>query len=1143
MAIGKSEKIIGIDLGTTNSCVAVLEGESVRILENDESGTGKGHITPSVVSFDKDARPCNVGEPAKNQVINSDGISVIYAFKRLIGRRFDDEAVQRDIKDFPYPIIKADNGDAWVEINGKRKSPLEVSSQVLRKLKEVAEKKLCESVESAVITVPAYFDNSQRQATKEAGRIAGLCIRRIINEPTSAALAYVVGKGPRDSKIAIYDLGGGTFDISIIETSKTEGEHHINVMSINGDTDLGGVDFDDRIIGYLCEEFKKEYAMDLRDSDDPVTLIRLGEAAESAKIKLSTIKHTDINIPFIASDEGGPKHLTMKLTRAKLESLVEDLIARTLEPCRIAMKDAGISASDIDDVILVGGQTRMPKVREAAESIFGKEPRWDINVDEAVAIGAAIQGGILTGDKGEIVSDCTPLSLGVETLGGVMTKIIEKNTKIPVRRQKTFTTKEDNLTSVIISVFQGERQQAEGNKLLDQFVFDGIPPVSRKEPIEVIFDIDDDGILDVSVMHEATGKITRRKITGQPGLSKEEIDQAIKAAETHALEDKIFRELADARNDADSEIYNAKKVLNGLSNPDIGQSKKAAIERAISDLEDSMKDDNATEIKARTRILAEISGRSVRPSLYEVALSGRPDAAKEAVDDGADPNEKDKDGWTPLHEAAWNGHLEAVKRLVNAGAESSATNEHGHTPLHLAAFNGHLATTKVLVDAGANPNARDEKGTTPLHNAVVSGHIATIDELINAGAAPNAKKENHATPLHTAAATLKVGVDVIEVLVNAGGDPNAMTEKGLTPLHNAALSGHIAAVEVLVKLGVDPSTKGMCGETPLHHAAQNGHTDVVKVLINVRADLNATSNIRRGTPLHVAAFYGNTAAVKALIEAGAERNARVDESRVTPLHCAAFGGNASTVKTLINAGVDLNAKDPYGMTPLHHAAQYGRVDTLRVLLEANIDPNSKDNEGSTALHQSALGGHVDAIEVLAKAGAKPNAKCQGDTTRGITPLHLAANNDHADAICALLKVGANPNSRDDDGGMPLHQSAINGGVNAAKALINAGADLNAEMVRNGGWTPLIIAIKEGHIGVIDLLINAGVDPNFKGGTGGTPLHFAAYHGNSDAIMALVQAGADIYAIASDGAKPSDAAAEQGYGKIFAAAVHAARRSD
>ncbi|MBF2760259.1 MAG: molecular chaperone DnaK, partial [Ectothiorhodospiraceae bacterium AqS1] len=479
MAAGKSEKIIGIDLGTTNSCVAIMEGGSPRILENSEGG----RTTPSVVAFNEDAGSDEVlvGQAAKRQAVTNPK-NTLYAFKRLIGRRFEDDEVQRDIEIVPYSIVRADNGDAWIEVNGERKSPPEISARVLQKMKRTAEEYLGsgEKVESAVITVPAYFNDSQRQATKDAGRIAGLEVKRIINEPTAAALAYGMDKRLGDSKVAIYDLGGGTFDISIIEMAEIDGEHQIEVKSTNGDTFLGGEDFDKRIIDYLCDQFKKDNGMDLRDGNDPIPLQRLKDAAEKAKIELSSTPQTDINLPFITADASGPKHLTMKLTRAKLESLVEDLIARTVEPCRTAMTDAGVSASDIDEVILVGGQTRMPKVQEVVESIFGKEPRRDVNPDEAVALGAAIQGGVLAGDvKDMLLLDVTPLSLGIETLGGVMTKLIPKNTTIPAKESQVFSTAEDNQPAVTVHVLQGERERSSDNKSLGRFDLQGIPPAPR----------------------------------------------------------------------------------------------------------------------------------------------------------------------------------------------------------------------------------------------------------------------------------------------------------------------------------------------------------------------------------------------------------------------------------------------------------------------------------------------------------------------------------------------------------------------------------------------------------------------------------------------------------------------------------------
>ncbi len=609
MTTGKSEKIIGIDLGTTNSCVAIMEGGSARILENSEGG----RTTPSVVAFpedtDSDKEGVLVGQAAKRQAVTNPK-NTLYAFKRLIGRRFEDKEVQRDIEIVPYAIVKADNGDAWVEVHGQRKSPPEISSLVLQKMKRTAEEYLGEKVEAAVITVPAYFNDSQRQATKDAGRIAGLDVKRIINEPTAAALAYGMDKRHGDSKIAIYDLGGGTFDISIIEMAEIDGDHQIEVKSTNGDTFLGGEDFDNRIIDYLCDQFKKDNGMDLRKANDPIPLQRLKDAAEKAKIELSFGQQTDINLPFITADAGGPKHLTMKLTRAKLESLVEDLLARTVEPCRTAMKDAGVSASDIDDVILVGGQTRMPKVQEVVESIFGKEPRRDVNPDEAVAMGAAIQGGVLAGDvKDLLLLDVTPLSLGIETLGGVMTKLIDKNTTIPAKESQVFSTAENNQPAVTVHVLQGERDRANDNKSLGRFDLQGIPPAPRGVPqIEVSFDIDANGILNVSAKDKATGKEQSIRITGQSGLSPEEIDRMVKDAQAHAEEDKKFRELAEARNSADALIEGTKKSLEDLGDK-VEESEKSAINKAIDDLEAVKEGNDREEIETRSKTLAEIAGK------------------------------------------------------------------------------------------------------------------------------------------------------------------------------------------------------------------------------------------------------------------------------------------------------------------------------------------------------------------------------------------------------------------------------------------------------------------------------------------------------------------------------------------------------
>ncbi|HFQ92362.1 MAG TPA: molecular chaperone DnaK, partial [Chromatiales bacterium] len=523
-------KIIGIDLGTTNSCVAVMEGTTPRVLENSEGA----RTTPSVVAYTDDGEIL-VGQSAKRQAVTNPE-KTLFAIKRLIGRKFDEEVVQRDIKLVPYKIIKADNGDAWVEVNGKKMAPPEISARILMKMKKTAEDYLGEEVKEAVITVPAYFNDSQRQATKDAGRIAGLDVKRIINEPTAAALAYGMDKKRGDSKVAVYDLGGGTFDISIIEIAEVEGEHQFEVLSTNGDTFLGGEDFDTRLIDYLADEFKKDTGVDLHH--DPLALQRLKEAAEKAKIELSTSQQTDVNLPYITADASGPKHLNIKVTRAKLESLVEDLVQRSIEPCKIALEDAGLKASDIDDVILVGGQTRMPMVQEAVKNFFGREPRKDVNPDEAVAVGAAIQAGVLGGEvKDVLLLDVTPLSLGIETLGGVMTKLIEKNTTIPTKASQVFSTAEDNQTAVTVHVLQGERERADANKSLGRFDLADIPPAPRGVPqIEVSFDIDANGILHVSAKDKATGKEQSIVIKASSGLSEEEIEKMVKDAESHAEE-------------------------------------------------------------------------------------------------------------------------------------------------------------------------------------------------------------------------------------------------------------------------------------------------------------------------------------------------------------------------------------------------------------------------------------------------------------------------------------------------------------------------------------------------------------------------------------------------------------------------------
>ncbi|MDV3237229.1 MAG: molecular chaperone DnaK [Gammaproteobacteria bacterium] len=595
-------KIIGIDLGTTNSCVAVMEGGKPRVIENSEGD----RTTPSIVAFTEDNEVL-VGQAAKRQAVTNPA-NTLYAVKRLIGRRFQEDVVQKDISLVPYKIVKADNGDAWVEAHGKKMAPPEISARVLMKMKKTAEDYLGEPVTEAVITVPAYFNDSQRQATKDAGRIAGLEVKRIINEPTAAALAYGMDKKRGDVKIAVYDLGGGTFDISIIEIADVDGEHQFEVLSTNGDTFLGGEDFDKRIIDYLADTFKKEQGIDLRG--DPLAMQRLKEAAEKAKIELSSSQQTDVNLPYITADATGPKHLNLKLSRAKLESLVEDLIARTIEPCKVALKDAGLKVSDIDDVILVGGQTRMPKVQEAVQNFFGKEPRKDVNPDEAVAVGAAIQGGVLGGQvKDVLLLDVTPLSLGIETLGGVMTKLIEKNTTIPTKAQQVFSTADDNQTAVTVHVLQGEREMASANKSLGRFDLSDIPPAPRGVPqIEVTFDIDANGILHVSAKDKATGKEQSIQIKASSGLSDEEVQRMVKDAEAHAEEDRKFHELVDARNQAEGMIHATNKSLKDLGDK-VEAGEKSAIEAAIKELQDVLKGDDKAAIESKTAALAELSGK------------------------------------------------------------------------------------------------------------------------------------------------------------------------------------------------------------------------------------------------------------------------------------------------------------------------------------------------------------------------------------------------------------------------------------------------------------------------------------------------------------------------------------------------------
>ncbi|MDX9766345.1 MAG: molecular chaperone DnaK [Ectothiorhodospiraceae bacterium] len=595
-------KIIGIDLGTTNSCVAVMEGGSPKVIENSEGA----RTTPSIVAFAEDGE-VTVGQAAKRQAVTNPR-NTLFAVKRLIGRRFEEKEVQKDIKLVPYGIVKADNGDAWVEVRGKKMAPPEISARVLMKMKKTAEDYLGETVTEAVITVPAYFNDSQRQATKDAGKIAGLEVKRIINEPTAAALAFGMDRKPGDTKIAVYDLGGGTFDISIIEIAEVDGEHQFEVLSTNGDTFLGGEDFDTRVIDYLADEFKKEQTIDLRG--DPLAMQRLKEAAEKAKIELSSSQQTEVNLPYITADASGPKHMNVKLTRAKLESLVEELIARTIEPCKIAIKDAGLSVSQIDDVILVGGQSRMPKVQEAVKNFFGKEPRKDVNPDEAVAIGAAIQGGVLGGEvKDVLLLDVTPLSLGIETLGGVMTKLIEKNTTIPTKASQVFSTADDSQTAVTVHVLQGEREMASANKSLGRFDLADIPPAPRGVPqIEVAFDIDANGILNVSAKDKATGKQQSIIIKASSGLNEDEINRMVKDAEAHADEDRRFHELVSARNQADNLIHATEKSLKELGDK-VEEGEKRDIEAAAEDLKQAMKGDDKAAIESKTQKLAEVSGK------------------------------------------------------------------------------------------------------------------------------------------------------------------------------------------------------------------------------------------------------------------------------------------------------------------------------------------------------------------------------------------------------------------------------------------------------------------------------------------------------------------------------------------------------